>query len=150
MLLLGAGGAVRGVLAPLLERELEHLVIANRTPERAINLATEFSDLGPVSGCGYDALEDRPFDLIVNGTAASLQGEMPALPAALVSADTVCYDMAYGRAETPFTTWGKSLGARHACKGWGMLVEQAAASFTLWRGIRPKTKPVLDALIAHR
>ncbi len=150
ILVLGAGGAVRGVLAPLLERDPRQLIIANRTPARAAALAREFADLGNTVGCGFDEIEGPPYDLIVNGTSASLQGEMPVMPAGPVGEDTVCYDMAYGRGHTPFTLWAKSLHAKRTAKGWGMLVEQAAASFELWRGIHPDTKPVLEALAQYR
>ncbi|MDP9013708.1 MAG: shikimate dehydrogenase [Pseudomonadota bacterium] len=149
LLILGAGGAVRGVLAPLLERDLREVVIANRTPLKAQKLAAEFADLGPISGCGFSEVRDPPYDLIINATSASLQGEMPQLPVGLVSQRTVCYDMAYGRAETPFTLWAKSLHAARVVKGWGMLIEQAAESFLLWRGIRPNTQPVREALDQH-
>jgi shikimate dehydrogenase len=149
VLILGAGGAVRGVLAPLLERELRELVIANRTPDRARNLATEFADMGQISGCGFGDLRGPRYDLIVNATSASLRGDMPLLPAGIVGEETICYDMAYGRGHTPFTLWAKSLHAARTTKGWGMLVEQAAESFLLWRGIRPDTKPVLEALAQH-
>jgi len=149
VLILGAGGAVRGVLAPLLERELAEVIIANRTPERARKLAAEFADMGQVSGCGFADLTGPPYDLVINATSASLQGEMPAMPVGLVSEATICYDMAYGRGHTPFTLWAKSLHAARTTKGWGMLVEQAAESFLLWRGIRPDTQPVLQALAQH-
>ncbi len=149
VLILGAGGAVRGVLGPLLERELACVIIANRTPDRARKLATEFADMGPISGCGFADIAGPPYDLIINATSASLQGEMPEMPIGLVSEETVCYDMAYGRGHTPFTLWAKSLHAARTTKGWGMLVEQAAESFLLWRGIRPDTKPVLQALSQH-
>jgi shikimate dehydrogenase len=149
LLILGAGGAVRGVLGPLLERELREVIIANRTPLKAQKLAAEFADLGAITGCGFSELRGPPYDLIINATSASLQGEMPPLPAGLVSEATVCYDMAYGRADTPFTLWAKSLHAARASKGWGMLIEQAAESFLLWRGIRPNTRPVLEALEQH-
>ena len=149
VLILGAGGAVRGVLGPLLERDLRALVIANRTPERARKLAAEFADLGSISGCGFAEIEGPPYDLIVNATSASMQGEMPDMPVGLVGEGTVCYDMAYGRGHTPFTLWAKSLHAARTTKGWGMLVEQAAESFLLWRGIRPATQPVLQALALH-
>jgi shikimate dehydrogenase len=149
VLILGAGGAVRGVLGPLLERDLRALVIANRTPDRARKLATEFADLGSIYGCGFAEIEGPPYDLIVNATSASLQGEMPAMPAGLVGEETVCYDMAYGRGHTPFTLWANSLHAARTTKGWGMLVEQAAESFLLWRGIRPETQSVLQALELH-
>jgi shikimate dehydrogenase len=149
ILILGAGGAVRGVLAPLLERELRSLVIANRTAAKARKLAAEFADMGQVVGCGFGELKGPPYDLIINATSASLQGEMPEMPVGLVAEHTTCYDMAYGRGHTPFTLWAKSLHAAHTCKGWGMLVEQAAESFLLWRGIRPDTQPVLEALAQH-
>jgi shikimate dehydrogenase len=149
ILILGAGGAVRGVLGPLLERDLRALVIANRTPERAAKLAAEFGDMGQITGCGFADLEGPPFDLIINATSANLQGEMPEMPVGLVGEETICYDMAYGRGHTPFTLWAKSLHAARTTKGWGMLVEQAAESFLLWRGIRPDTLPVLQALAQH-
>ncbi len=150
ILILGAGGAVRGVLGPLMERGLQKLVIANRTPARALQLAAEFTDLGAIDGCGFAELEGPPYDLIINGTAASLRGEMPEMPVGLVGEETVCYDMAYGRGQTPFTLWARSLHAARTTKGWGMLVEQAAAAFLLWRGVQPVTKPVLQALAKYR
>ncbi|MEA3150597.1 MAG: shikimate dehydrogenase [Gammaproteobacteria bacterium] len=149
LLILGAGGAVRGVLGPLLEREVREVIIANRTAAKAQNLAAEFADLGAVSGCGFSEIGGPAYDLIINATSAGLQGNMPELPDGLVGEETVCYDMAYGRGQTPFTSWATSQHAARACKGWGMLVEQAAESFLLWRGIRPHTQPVLDALAQH-
>jgi shikimate dehydrogenase len=149
VLILGAGGAARGVVGPLLERELRTLTIANRTPFKARKLVTEFSDLGTIAACTFAELEGPPYDLIINATSASLQGEMPEMPAGLVDEATLCYDMAYGRGHTPFTLWARSLHAGRTAKGWGMLVEQAAESFLLWRGIRPSTQPVLAALAQH-
>jgi shikimate dehydrogenase len=149
VLVLGAGGAVRGVLGSLMDRELREVVIANRTPERARKLAAEFADLGEISGCGFAEVEGPPYDLIINATSASLQGEMPEMPVGLVSEESICYDMAYRRGHTPFTLWAKSLHAARTTKGWGMLVEQAAESFLLWRGIRPDTGPALEALAQH-
>ena len=149
VLILGAGGAVRGVLGPLMERDLRAVVIANRTPDRARKLAAEFADMGEISGCGFSAVGGPPYDLIINATSVSLQGEMPEMPAGIVGEESICYDMAYGRGDTPFTLWAKSLHAAHTTKGWGMLVEQAAESFLLWRGIRPDSKPVLQALAQH-
>ena len=146
LLILGAGGAVRGVLAPLLEQEPREIRIANRTPERAIGLRDEFSDLGEMSASSFDAVDDKPWDIVVNATAASLAGEVPALPPRAVSSDTVCYDMAYGRGDTAFMRWAQERGALRAYKGWGMLVEQAAESYLLWHGVRPATRPVIDAL----
>ena len=150
LLILGAGGAVRGVLGPLLDREPREVIIANRTAEKARQLAAEFADLGAISGCGFAEIGGVAYDLIINGTSASLQGTMPPLPDGLVGKETVCYDMAYGRGQTPFTSWARAQHAAHACKGWGMLVEQAAESFLLWRGIRPHTQAVLHALAQHR
>jgi len=149
VLILGAGGAVRGVLGPLLERELREVHIANRTPQKAQTLANEFADMGKISGFEFADLRGPAYDLIINATSAALSGEMPPLPAGIVSETTLCYDMSYGRGDTPFTRWAKSLHAARAVKGWGMLVEQAAASFELWRGIRPSTPPVLEALSQH-
>lgn len=146
VLILGAGGAVRGVLAPLLEQEPREVRIANRTPERAERLRDEFSDLGEISASSFDRVDDRPWDVILNATAASLAGEVPALPPQAVGGDTICYDMAYGRNDTAFMCWARDRGSRHAYKGWGMLVEQAAESYLLWHGVRPETRPVMDAL----
>jgi shikimate dehydrogenase len=145
-LLLGAGGAARGVIGPLLELAPRSLVIANRNVERARQLAGEFEPLGPVSACGFDDLPMRSFELIVNATSASLRGEVPAISSHVVDGRTTCYDMSYGTTETPFTAWGRKHGALRSVQGWGMLVEQAAESFGLWRGVRPETAPVLEAL----
>ena len=146
ILILGAGGATRGILAPLIDTQPSALVIANRTPERARNLAAAFADICDIQACEFKAVQGPPYDLIVNATSASLQGQMPEMPAGLVSEESVCYDLAYGRGHTPFTLWAKSLYAARVCKGWGMLVEQAAESFFLWRGVRPNTHSVLEAL----
>lgn len=146
VLILGAGGAARGVVGPLLERELRSLTIANRTPYKARRLAAEFSDIGQITGCTFAEIEGAAYDLIVNATSAGISGDMPVLPGGLVGEHTRCYDMVYGRSETPFTLWAGGQHAVHISKGWGMLVEQAAESFLLWRGIRPSTEPVLKAL----
>jgi len=146
ILLLGAGGAARGALGPLLELRPRLLVVANRTAERAIEIAEEFAYLGPVSGCEFAKLENQRFDLILNATSASLRGDVPAIPAGVVDSLTTCYDMAYGTGDTAFVTWAKARGAGRAEQGWGMLVEQAAEAFFLWRGVRPDTAPVLAAL----
>jgi len=146
LLVLGAGGAVRGVLAPLLEQEPREVRIANRTRERALRLRDEFSDLGEISATTFDEVDDRPWDIVINATAASLAGEVPALPPRTIGHETVCYDMAYGRGDTAFMRWATERGSSRSYKGWGMLVEQAAESYRLWHGVRPATKPVLDAL----
>lgn len=150
ILMLGAGGAARGALGPLLSTQPEEVVIANRTSERAEELATEFARRGSVTGTSYaDLATRRPFELIINATSASLKGEVPAIPPHIVHEHTICYDMAYGVAETPFTQWARLAGAGSVAQGWGMLVEQAAEAFYLWRGIRPETAPVFQALQAR-
>ena len=146
ILILGAGGATRGVTEPLLSQGPTELVIANRSPERAVNLASLFSDLGAIRGCGFDEVGDEPFDLVINATAAGLTGSVPNVDEGIIAGHTVCYDMSYSKSATPFVTWAIEQGCSRAHKGWGMLVEQAAESFTLWRGIRPDTVPVLTAL----
>jgi len=148
ILLLGAGGAVRGVLAPLLACRPAELLVANRTPARAEQLAREFADLGPVGASGFAEIGASPWDLVINATSASLSGQVPDLPPGTIGTETVCYDMAYSRSDTPFLQWAESRGARRRHKGWGMLVEQAAESYLLWRGQRPATRAVLVALEA--
>ena len=146
LLLVGAGGAARGVLEPLLAEHPALLVIANRTASKAIELARHFCDLGRVEGCGLDDVDGHVFDLVINATAASLQGEVPALPPGIISPDTWCYDMMYGREPTAFMHWAGELEATVTMDGLGMLVEQAAESFYLWRKVRPDTAPVIRAL----
>ena len=146
ILMIGAGGAARGVLVPLLALEPSELVIANRAADRANALADDFRDLGTVSGVGFQEIPAGAFDLIINATSASLSGEVPAVPAEVVNNETVCYDMAYGKADTAFIRWATALDCGQALQGWGMLVEQAAESFRVWRGVRPPTAPVLAAL----
>jgi shikimate dehydrogenase len=148
VLIIGAGGATRGVLAPLLGLEPELVVIANRTADRAGALAAAFAQLGNVQGVGFRYIAGGAFDVVINATSASLTGEIPDVPVAVVGPDTFCYDMAYGKGDTPFVRWCVELGCRAAVPGWGMLVEQAAESFRLWRGVRPLTGPVLAALTA--
>lgn len=150
ILLLGAGGASRGIIAPLLEAGPIRLVIANRTVAKAHRLAEEFAEHGPVVGCGFEHLSGRRFDLVLNATAASLGGEMLSLPEDLLAPGSCCYDLAYGSEPTPFVRWGRSKSAAISVDGTGMLVEQAAEAFLLWRGIRPETAPVIQALNAER
>ncbi|MEH6826311.1 MAG: shikimate dehydrogenase [Motiliproteus sp.] len=145
VLVLGAGGAVRGVLEPLLQRHPQQLLVANRTAAKAQQLAQIFADQGPISGCGFEAIEGQ-FDLIINGTSASLQGELPLLPAGVLAADGWCYDLMYGAELTPFMRWAQQQGAAKALDGLGMLVEQAAESFFIWRGVRPPTASVIAAV----
>ncbi|WP_397450725.1 shikimate dehydrogenase [Pseudomonas sp. NA-150] len=146
ILLLGAGGAVRGALEPLLAEKPQVLVIANRTVEKAEQLAHEFADLGPVFPSGFDWLEES-VDLIINATSASLAGELPPISPSLIKpGHTVCYDMMYGKEPTPFCRWATEHGAVLVLDGLGMLAEQAAEAFYLWRGVRPLTAPVLAEL----
>ncbi len=146
VLLLGAGGAIRGILEPIIKQAPSHLVIVNRTVRKAQDLANNFSDLADVRACSFEALEANQFDIIINGTSASLAGEMPPLPSDLISDDGCCYDMMYGAAPTPFMRWGAENLAWAVADGLGMLVEQAAESFYVWRGLRPRTDTVIDAI----
>jgi shikimate dehydrogenase len=151
ILLLGAGGAARGVLGPLLGAAPESIEIANRDGNRATQLAHEFRLLGEIKGCGFDAISTTgTFDLILNATSASLQDTIPPIPPSVIGPTTLCYDMAYGKGDTSFTRWAKSAGAGRAETGWGMLVEQAAEAFYLWRGVKPDTKPVLEAVKSQK
>ena len=150
VLILGAGGAVRGVLEPLLEQQPQHVVIANRTVDKALQLSKGFAELGYLLGCGYDMLGEQQFDLIINGTSAGLQGDLPPLPDSLINpeAATACYDMLYGAEPTPFMQWATERGAL-VSDGLGMLVGQAAESFALWRDVRPETASVIANLRAE-
>jgi len=150
ILILGAGGASRGIIAPILEQSPQTLVIANRTVDKAVKLAAEFHDKGPITGCGYDALENRQFDLILNATSASLSGQLPPLPCDLLAAGGNCYDLAYGNEPTAFVRWGLENHAVKSLDGLGMLVEQAAEAFFIWRGVRPQTRPVIELLNSER
>lgn len=150
ILILGAGGATRGILAPLLEQKPSSLAIANRTVDKAKGLAEEFQPLGPITGCGFDDLCGQQFDLILNATSASLTGQLPQLPEGLLAKDGVCYDLAYGNEPTRFVLWGQEQHAAKSLDGLGMLVEQAAEAFFLWRGVRPDTRPVIDLLNSER
>jgi len=147
ILILGAGGATSGITGPLLEMQPRELVIANRTIDKAQALVEHFEKLGPVSACPFNMVPvTEPYDLIINATSAGLHGETPPYPEAAVSANTFCYDLSYGLKPTPFSLWAREHGASNSVMGWGMLVEQAAESFHLWRGIRPDTAPVLKQM----
>ena len=150
VLVLGAGGAVRGILEPLMAQQPQHVVIANRTVDKALQLSKGFAELGYLLGCGYDMLGEQQFDLIINGTSAGLQGDLPPLPNSLINpeAATVCYDMLYGAEPTPFMQWATERGAQ-VSDGLGMLVGQAAESFALWRDVRPETASVIANLRAE-
>ena len=142
ILILGAGGATRGIIPPLAEQKPAEILIANRTLEKANALANGFADLGNIAGCGFDNLEDRSFNLIINATSAGLAGDVPPFPTSILANEAICYDLSYSMQDTPFVAWAKDNGCQHAFQGWGMLIEQAAESFYLWRGVRPNTRDV--------
>lgn len=144
VLIIGAGGAVRGVLEALLEQQPSSLLIANRTKNKAVQLANDFSDLGNIKGCGLDEIGQAGFDIVINGTSASLQGDLPPLPASIFNSAACSYDMMYAAQATPFMQWSKANGATQVFDGLGMLVEQAAESFYIWRGVKPQTRPVIE------
>lgn len=146
--LLGAGGASYGVCELLLDENPAALVVANRTLDKATALCRHFADShangGALSACGYEDLRGRGFDLVINATSAGLSGDMPPLPAGVFAPGALAYDMVYGRT-TPYLDFARAAGARTA-DGLGMLVEQAAESFHVWRGVRPETAPVIARL----
>ncbi len=146
VLVLGAGGAARGVLEPLLRERPRELLVVNRTPQRATQLAAEFADIAALEGGAYDLIGQRQFDLVINATSAGLSGEMPELPSSLLTERSCCYDMVYGADPTPFMRWAAHHAAWAVADGLGMLVEQAAESFYIWRKVRPETRPVINQL----
>lgn len=146
VLLLGAGGAARGVILPILREQPSALAIANRTVSKATELASLFASHGGISACGFDAPQEA-FDIVINATSASLSDDVPPISPAVFGADTFAYDMMYGEAPTSFMRFASTHGAQ-VRDGLGMLVEQAAESFFLWRGVRPDTAPVFAALRA--
>jgi shikimate dehydrogenase len=148
VLLLGAGGAARGVLEPLLRERPRELLIVNRNAARAAELAREFADLGAPQGGAYALIGERQFDLVINATSAGLSGAVPDLPGALLTERSCCYDLVYGAEPTPFMRWSAHHAAWAVADGLGMLVEQAAESFYLWRNARPATAPVINELRA--
>lgn len=149
ILLLGAGGAARGVILPLLKQHPKTLVIANRTYSKAEKLASLFGEYGDVSSIAFDALGEFAFDLVVNSTSASLSGESLNISGAVIDKKTVVYDMMYCSGITTCNQWALDNGASRAIDGLGMLVRQAAESFVVWRGVRPETAPVLNSLRSH-
>ena len=147
ILILGAGGAVRGVLAPLLAESPAEIRIANRTPERAQQLVEDFHDLGRLSACSFENLDSYQADIIINGTSAGLSGELPPISEQIFADVEAAYDMMYSQYEpTDFQCWAEACGARISLDGLGMLVEQAAESFYIWRGVRPDTQSVIQSL----
>jgi shikimate dehydrogenase len=145
ILLVGAGGAARGVILPLLSFGCE-VVITNRTFSRAQTLAQVFQHLGEISALPLDQLDQQQFDLVINATASGISGEIPALPAGTINAHTRCYDMFYQQGLTPFLAWAQQQGATEYADGLGMLVGQAAHAFQLWHGVMPEIEPVLRQL----
>ena len=150
ILVMGAGGATRGIVGPLLNQSPARLVIANRTIAKAINIAEELANYGTVSGCSYAGIAGQQFDLIINATSASLSGQLPPLPVNILTVGGNCYDLAYGPKPTAFVHWGRQQEAANSLDGVGMLVEQAAEAFYIWRNVHPDTKPVIDLLIEQR
>lgn len=150
VLLLGAGGAARGVIGPLLEARPQALVLANRTEAKARTLADAFGQLGPISACGFAQLAGQSFDLVIDATSAALGGTgndaLPTLPQGILAANSLAYSMMYGKGETAFQRFAREQGAARIAEGLGMLVEQAAEAFHLWRGVRPDVAPVMDLL----
>ncbi|MCP3851773.1 MAG: shikimate dehydrogenase [Gammaproteobacteria bacterium] len=149
VLILGAGGASRGVIGPILDKKPSRLMIANRTASKATELARSFHDMKnkdtqAIDGGGYDSLIGLQFDLVINATAASLQGEVPPLPDDLLASDGCCYDMMYAKKPTAFMDWAIAHGVSKVSDGLGMLVGQAAESFMIWRGVRPSVSPVIE------
>lgn len=146
VVVIGAGGACRGILGPLLAAGIGSVHVANRTVERAQALANMFKDDGPVRAGGLDRAPAQPADLLINASSSGHQGSFPDLAGGFCGPDTVCYDLSYGAAAAPFLAWAREHGARQAVDGLGMLVEQAAESFHRWTGREPDTAPVLAAL----
>ncbi len=145
ILVLGAGGATRGILHPMLACQPAQLVIANRSPDKACSLAASVQS-PRVRGCSLDDIPAEPFDLVLHATAAGLAGQTPDIPTATIAPHTRAYDLLYSKQPTPFVRWATQQGAAQAIDGLGMLVEQAAAAFYLWRGIQPDTTPILNRL----
>lgn len=146
LLILGAGGATHGILAPLLNAEPQQVVIANRTAERAVKLANDFANLGKIVGGGFNDLTNEQFEIIINATSASIDDQIPPLPTTIFANGACCYDLMYAAAPTAFLNWCLNNSAAKIADGLGMLVEQAAEAFFLWRGVRPNTKHVINEL----
>jgi shikimate dehydrogenase len=147
ILLLGAGGAVRGTLGPILALSPARLSIANRTPQKAVALAQDFANFGEIQAISYEMLGSTSYDLIINGTAAGLSNQVPPIPDSVLGENSVCYDMMYNISNTTaFVDWASSRGVKRAYDGRGMLVEQAAEAFHVWRSIHPRTVEIIRLL----
>jgi len=147
ILIVGAGGAVRGVLQPILKEMPESVVLCNRTLSKAEELVSIFKSLGNIKSSAFQDL-DEAFDVVINGTSASLAGNLPPLPTCVITKKTVAYDMMYSKDATVFNAWAKQYGAEKTIDGLGMLIEQAAEAFHLWRGVRPETLAVMTTIRA--
>jgi len=145
VLIVGAGGAVRGILQPILKEHPAQICICNRTVSKAEALTKMMKGLGEIEFGSFESFNEA-FDIVINGTSASLNGELPPLQSAIITKHTVCYDMMYGSEETVFNAWARSKGALKVIDGLGMLVGQAAEAFSIWRGVRPQTRHVMTAL----
>ena len=146
ILIIGAGGATQGILKPILNCNPEKILLANRTKEKSLNLASKFLQYGKICGFGLDQIKAKPVDIVINATSASIDGNIPNIPKGVVEG-ALCYDLMYGK-ETPFMKWANENSARKVSDGLGMLVEQAALSFSFWLGKNPQTKPVIELIRA--
>lgn len=146
VLVLGAGGAVRGIIPSLIEYRPSRLVIANRSINKAEKLKQEFEESYSIDVESFDSLEGSQFDLIINGTSMGLSGDIPPISHDVISSASCCYDLMYAAQDTAFVSWAKSCGVVNSIDGLGMLVEQAAVSFTIWTGCKPNTKKVISLM----
>ncbi len=146
ILILGAGGSARGILLPLLRQHPQQITIANRTLAKAELLAQQFATSGNVRACAYEQLDSMPYDLVINATSASLSQDLPPIPDCIVSTHSFCYDLAYSDQATVFMQWASRLGVAGCSDGIGMLIEQAAESYAIWRGYRPDTEQIFKLL----
>jgi len=146
ILMLGAGGAARGALLTFLEQDPAEIVVANRTLDKARALAALFAGKGNIRGTGYDDIREERFDIVVNATSASQNGELPPVPPTVFGPDGLAYELVYGKGLTPFLRVARGAGVSRIADGVGMLVEQAAEAFLWWRGVRPQTRPLIDKL----
>lgn len=145
ILILGAGGAAKGVILPLLAQQPANILIANRTVSKAQNLIERFND-SRLKTCDFKQTVEHEYDLIINATSASLSGKLPAIPSSTINQNTTCYDMVYSKKLTSFLGWAKSQGCLKVIDGLGMLVGQAAESFSIWRNVKPEVAAVIEQL----
>lgn len=146
ILIIGAGGATQNIMGALLNQAPSSITLANRTPEKAARIAEQFSLHGNVKGCGLDTINEGPYDVMINASSAGLTGNFPDLPLSLIGEHSFCYDLVFNKNTTAFLQWAKPANPEHSIDGLGMLVEQAAAAFYLWRGVYPDTQAVIKNL----